>query len=68
MMKSKRNKRWKLEKREEDVHAWTAGERRSTVDEETMTGAGSSSSMESYFANFLLCFHEASLEEIEGEG
>jgi len=53
---------------EQDVHACTAGERRSTVDEETMTGAGSSSSMESYFANFLLCFHEASLEEIEGEG
>ena len=57
-----------MREREEDVHAWTAGERRSTVDEETMTGAGSSSSMESYFANFLLCFHEASLEEIEGEG
>ena len=57
-----------MKKREEDVHAWTAGERRSTVDEETMTGAGSSSSMESYFANFLLCFHEASLKEIEGEG
>ena len=33
-----------------------------------MIGAGSSSSMESYFANFLLCFHEVSLEEIEGEG
>ena len=40
----------------------------STVDEETMAGAGSSSSMESYSANFLLCFQEASLEEIEGEG